>query len=218
MPDHSTIKLTPAVTQLQLTAQPSSSVSRGVGRDVHGRNPQTATTQIPLALNPLPDANRGPGLIHNPPYYIYQFSNSNTSSLPKASFDEAVVDEGLRQLGNFNLTFIFSREFICFSRELISLAKDFFIAQENKELKAIVLLLLVAVLTMIRFLHRDVSTRSCLFIILHSGKSQPQAIFCSLFNNTSPGVCRCHRTLWGRLGVKVSNHLLLIQWSLRMDM
>ena len=62
---------------------------------------------------------------------------------------------GFKQLVTLNATFVFSHEFVEFSKELLPFTADYLMAMENKELKAITLLLAALLVVLFRFLLRN---------------------------------------------------------------
>ena len=62
---------------------------------------------------------------------------------------------GFKQLVTLNATFVFSHEFLEFGKELLPFTADWLITMENKELKAITLLLAAMLVVLFRFLLRN---------------------------------------------------------------
>ena len=65
------------------------------------------------------------------------------------------VHFGLRQLVAFNATFFVSQDFVDFGKELLPCAAHWLVTMENKELKAITLLLAALLIVVFRFLLRN---------------------------------------------------------------
>ena len=65
------------------------------------------------------------------------------------------VHFGLRQLVAFNATFFISQDFVDFCKELLPFAAHWLVTMENKELKAITLLLAALLIVVFRFLLRN---------------------------------------------------------------
>ena len=176
----STIKLTPAVTQLQLT-----STSIGAHRSSTGGI-------IPPMFTP--------GHQHHPtglrPSTTYPSSPRNDSDEDEEvyGYDIVIVREGAEQLKNLNTTFILSGDFVRFCGELLPMVKESLMAIENKELKIIVILLFVGVLVLFRLLKsyvRSLIYRNCtcthtFFITFQNQRNSPLSIS-SMMSNSSVG-------------------------------
>ena len=66
-------------------------------------------------------------------------------------YNSTLVDRGFRSLRAMDVRFMVSEEFLPFCRELAPWTKELFSQMENKELKAIVVLMVILVLTFIQF-------------------------------------------------------------------
>jgi len=78
------------------------------------------------------------------PYKLFPEEEANWTLEP--SYDVAIISHGIEQIKSLNATFFASKEILHFGKELFPLMKDTFAAVENKELKAIVVLLALVVL------------------------------------------------------------------------
>ena len=66
-------------------------------------------------------------------------------------YNSTLVDRGFRSLRAMDVRFMVSEEFLPFCRELVPWTKELFSQMENKELKAIVVLMVILVFTFIQF-------------------------------------------------------------------
>ena len=139
VPEKLTVSLTPAGTQLQLTGNTYS--------------PQGHTNHIPAILPPQPSIvpHLGEGHVG------YPSTPRNDTDFDTVGIDEQfpAVHFGFRQLVTLNATFVFSQEFLEFGKELLPFTADWLMAMENKELKAITLLLAALLFVLFRFLLRN---------------------------------------------------------------
>ena len=79
----------------------------------------------------------------------------------KTPYNATLVDQGFRALKTWDVGFLTSGSFLPFCSELIPWAKDSFGQMENKELKAIVVLMVILVLTFIQFVRKTVRPKKC---------------------------------------------------------
>ena len=76
---------------------------------------------------------------------------------PQLPYNATLIDQGFQSLKRLDLNFIFSAGFLRFCTELGGpWAKDTLGQLENKELKAIVVLMIILVLTFIQFVRKTV--------------------------------------------------------------
>lgn len=166
VPEHSTIKLSPAVTQLQLTSSsqaglPSRTPNLNKGGLVPPLFPPTGGDRnLATAHDEASEA----GTDHRLPQTQgsqgrdggYAVSPRNDSKMPRVArpqqqlgYDPQVLQHGLDQLLALNTSFLFSaRELSAFGGEAAAAAKAWVMSIENKELKVIsvTLLLILSVL------------------------------------------------------------------------
>ena len=137
-----TVSLSPAATQLQLTAG-SSNVNSQQG---HANN-------VPAILPPHPAVLPHPSEGH----VGYLSTPRNDTDFGAARIEDPfpAVHFGFKQLATLNATFVFSHEFLEFGKELLPFAADWLMAMENKELKAITMLLAALLVVIFRFLLRN---------------------------------------------------------------
>lgn len=166
VPEYSTIKLSPALTQLQLTS------TAGARRGERFLSKSPDARQIPPLFpnevfhtdpRPLRDRDRNPfeddpdgTTTYTAPY---PFSPRNQSKQPPAQclYDSAFIEFGLEQMKALNTTFFFSHDLVKWGREVIPLIRESFYEIENKELKVIALLLFVAVYCLFKLMQTTVS-------------------------------------------------------------
>ena len=141
VPRHSTIKLSPALTHLQLTSSSSNKYQERIipkpwfpYANPGPSGPPNAQPSIPL-IGPSP-------------------TEKNTTKL-NPDYDSEILFQGFEALKTFNLTYILSKEMLTFTKEAI-IATNVNIAQiENKELKIIVILLCIGVGVLYRILLKN---------------------------------------------------------------
>ena len=141
VPAHSTIKLSPAMTPLQLTS--TSSHSAGATLKLDGK--------ILPAFFPdfYPPPSNVPLIGHN----HYQTSQRTNGTVPE--YDVELLKSGFNALKSFNLTFVTSKEFLGFTQEAVKAANVTIGKIENKELKIIAILLFIGVAVLYRIMQKN---------------------------------------------------------------
>ena len=74
-----------------------------------------------------------------------------------AYYNVTLIKDGFRAVGELDVSFLLSRQFASFCWELMPWTKQTFSEMENKELKVIVILMVILVLTFIHFVRMNVS-------------------------------------------------------------
>ncbi len=106
-------------------------------------------------LTPNGEINVG-GRSYSSAYYYYEYTprgerGEDGEGEEEHSYDLAVVAEGLRQIRQLNTTFVASWDLVRFAKELVPMVRESVLRMENKELKAIVVLLFVLVIAVFMF-------------------------------------------------------------------
>ncbi len=139
VPKHSTIKLSPALTSLQLTTSSQSGVAFRQGGKV-----------IPSLFPPSdPNPNLKFPLLDQYP----TTPRDDPSSV--LGYNPETISKGFSQIKALNTTFLTSQDFLMFTKEVLSLCKVSIGEIENKELKVIVILLVVGVGVLIKIMQRN---------------------------------------------------------------
>ena len=147
VPGSSKIKLLPAVTQLQLTAasQASDSTVDMAGRPLHYdeySNRHPAATNHPNTAKPhLEYRNR---------LYPFFVEVKNEDEEEFCSYNLSLIERGFSAISTMDSQFLLSLDFFRFLTELLPMMKENVVALENKELKAIVLLMIIIAITLVQ--------------------------------------------------------------------
>ena len=150
VPDSSKIKLLPAVKQLQLTSASQASDSTidmagnhytGISNNGHSKK-QDGSNVVRPELEARPTKNR-----HR--YYPFIEVEEYMDEQEFCSYNVSLIERGFSALSTMDRTFLLSFDFFRFLTELLPMMKDNIQAWENKELKAIVILMIVIAFTLI---------------------------------------------------------------------
>lgn len=147
VPEHSTIKLSPAMTRLRLTSSSHSGVA-------FRHNRQVATPPFFTAMAPSVDAAQ----LKYPvtPRQDHDVEDDNEEE-EEEGYDKFIIEQGMDAIKNFNVTFVLSKDVLYFGKELVPLFKVYLGSVENKELKVIVVLLIIGVAVLVRIMQRNAS-------------------------------------------------------------
>ena len=140
VPQYSTIRLSPAMTPLQLTST-----------STHSSTPKV----IPQAFFPPFDN------IHK--RKEIPMIESQEQKEPPKEYDEDILNLGLDALKSFNVTFVTSKEFLQFGKEVIKCVNVNLGQVENKELKIIVVLLCIGIYVLFRIMQKNLVPSSSFY-------------------------------------------------------
>mgnify|MGYP001196808457 CR=1 FL=1 len=139
---HSTIRLSPAMTPLQLTSTSS-----------HSSTPKVIPQAFFPTLNPIPKRKEIP-MIESP---------AIEKKEPPKEYDEDILNLGLDALKSFNVTFVTSKECLQFGKEVIKCVNVHLGQVENKELKIIVVLLCIGIYVLFRIMQKNLVPSSSFY-------------------------------------------------------
>ena len=139
VPKYTTIKLTPAMTSLQLTAGTSKKFEHGA--------------YLPPKVIPQPLFPASPAV----PAIIRDMSKQENDTKFKPAHDSKIIQQGWDALKSANFTYIFSEEMLSFAKEVVKMTYNHIAQIENIELKFISIILCIGVVFLYRILKKTSS-------------------------------------------------------------
>ena len=143
-PQFSQIRLSPAMTPLQLTST-----------STHSSMPKVIPQAFFPTLNPIPKPKQIPE--------IPLIAPVEPKREPPKEYDEEILNMGVEALKSFNVTFVASKEFLQFGKEAIKCVNVTLGQVENKELKIIVILLCIGVYVLFRIMQKNLVPTSSFY-------------------------------------------------------